>query len=65
MDLCINILGRYGVHIDSAVSTSRLTKVMGTNSDMIKLNMIKLNMIKLNMIKLNMKQMSIDYPNIF
>ena len=55
MDLCINILGRYGVHIDSAVSTSRLTKVMGTNSDM----------IKLNMIKLNMKQMSIDYPNIF
>ena len=47
MSLGIDILGRYGVHIDSAVSTSRLTKVMGTNSDMI---------------KLNMKQMGIDDP---
>ena len=47
MDLCINILGRYGVHIDSSASTSCLTKVMGTNSDMI---------------KLNMKEMGIDDP---
>jgi phosphonoacetaldehyde hydrolase len=47
MDLCINILKRYGIQIDSAVSTSCLTKVMGTNSDMI---------------KLNMKQMDIDDP---
>ena len=47
MDLCINILGRYGVHIDSSASTSCLTKVMGTNS---------------GMIKLNMKQMGIDDP---
>jgi len=47
MSLGIDILGRYGVHIDSSASISCLTKVMGTNSDMI---------------KLNMKQMGIDDP---
>ena len=39
MDLCINIVKRYGIQIDWSASTSCLNKVIGTNSDMIKLNM--------------------------
>lgn len=47
MDLGIDILGRYGIEIDSAVSTSCLAKVTRPNADMV---------------KLNMKQMGIDNP---
>lgn len=57
MDLGIDILKRYGIEIDSAVSTSCLNKVTRPNSDM-----VKLNMIHLNAIKMNMKQMGIDDP---
>ena len=39
MDLGIDILKRYGVEIDSAVSTSCLAKVTRPNTDMVRLNM--------------------------
>ena len=39
MDSGIDILKRYGIQIDSAVSTSCLAKVTRPNTDMIKLNM--------------------------
>ena len=39
MGLGIDILKRYGVEIDSAISTSCLAKVTRPNKDMVKLNM--------------------------